>query len=124
MRTSVRTSNARWDLSPLGVAQRTETIRAPEEWGVTLPAGVSPGGPRHRRWLSWPIGLASGVLAPTMGVVPVDRMVDRRLATELPDVPPISILNAFADQTPVSVTVTADWQKVSVTSLRMPCVRT
>jgi hypothetical protein len=72
------------------VAQLTETIRVPEECGVTLPAGVWPGGPRHRRWLGWPIGLASGVLALTLGVVLVDRMVDRRLATELPDVPPIS----------------------------------
>jgi len=83
--------------------------------GITLPEGVWPAGARHRRCLSWPIAVASGVLALTIGVVLVDRMIDRRLATELPDVPPVSILNAFADHTPVGVTITADWQKVSIT---------
>jgi hypothetical protein len=41
--------------------------------------------------------------------------MDRRLATTLPDVPPISVMDVFADQTPISVTITADWQKVRVT---------
>lgn len=67
---------------------------------------------RHPRW---PIAVASGALALTVGLALLERMIDRRLATQLPDVPPLSILNAFGDHTPVAVTITADWQKVSIT---------
>ena len=115
MRTSVRTSNLRSDLSALSVVPRTETIRGPDGRGVKSTERVWTRGARHRRRLSWLIALASAILALTMGVVLVDRLAGRRLAAELPDVPPISILNAFADHTPIRVTVTADWQKVSVT---------
>jgi hypothetical protein len=40
---------------------------------------------------------------------------ERHLETRLPEVKSISILNTFADQTPVQVTITAAWQKVSIT---------
>ena len=98
-----------------GVAQAIESTRRPGGCDVTLPEGVWPGRTRHRRWLSWPIALASGVLAVIMGGVLVDPMMERHLATELPGVPPIPILNTFDNQTPVSVTVMADWQKARVT---------
>ena len=68
-----------------------------------------------RRRPRWPLVVASGALALTVGFVLFERVIDRRLATQLPDVPPVSIVNAFGDQTPVAVTITADWQKVTIT---------
>ena len=78
-------------------------------------SGCGAGGARHRDCLSWPTVLWSTALALTIGVVLVARLMDRRLATKLPDVPPISVMDVFADQTPISVTITGDWQKVRVT---------
>ena len=68
-----------------------------------------------RRRSRWPLVVASGALALTVGVVLLERVIDRRMATKWPDVPPVSILNAFGDHTPVAVIITADWQEVSTT---------
>jgi hypothetical protein len=43
------------------------------------------------------------------------RTLDRQLETPLPAVPTISLLNMLADPTPIRITITAEWQKVSVT---------
>jgi hypothetical protein len=43
------------------------------------------------------------------------RTLERQLETPLPEVRPISILNIFADYTPIQVPITAAWQKVHIT---------
>lgn len=84
------------------------------------PAGTLPGQPhaschRVRRRRGWPIVVASCTLALIVGFAILQRTINRRLAIELPDLPPVPVLSAFGDQTPVAVTITADWQKVIVT---------
>jgi len=43
----------------------------------------------------------------------VSRLANRALETELPSVTPVDISTVFHDPTPLSITITANWQKVS-----------
>ena len=50
-----------------------------------------------------------------VGGIYASRAIGRALETELPSVPPVNISTVFRDLTPLPVTITANWQKVSRT---------